>query len=78
MKVMQEQQVVPLLELLDRCYDAVAKTFTGSREGVVVVDVDEYLLARDLLLQFYRRYDEEVFRVCFDERLSNRPLCGGV
>jgi hypothetical protein len=76
MKVMQEQQVA-LLALLSQLRESVEETFTGSREGLTVVDVDRYISTRDLLLQFYRSYDAEVYRVCFEERLSNRPCNGG-
>jgi hypothetical protein len=53
---------------------SIERTFIGSREGDPTVDVNEYLRTRDLLLRLFRTYDAEVYRVCFEVRLSNRTL----
>jgi hypothetical protein len=53
------------------------RVFQDTREGVETIDVDAYLRTRDLLSLFYRSLDAEVFRVCFDERLSSRSVPGG-
>jgi hypothetical protein len=53
---------------------SIERTFIGSREGNPTVDVNEYLRTRDLLLRLFRTYDAEVYRVCFEVRLSNRTL----
>lgn len=66
-----------LLALADNLRMALLRSFTGSREGLTVVDVNEYFSARDLILALYRRLDAEVYRVCFSERLSNRSCDGG-
>jgi hypothetical protein len=66
-----------LKDLTDQLPLAIARTFKGSREGFQTVDVDEYLKTRDLLLILFRVYDAEVYRVCFEERLSNRSCYGG-
>jgi len=66
-----------LLDMMGDLSRAIDGTFTRSREGLEVVDVDGFLLARDLILQLARTLDAEVHRVCFEERLSNRSCCGG-
>jgi hypothetical protein len=42
-----------------------------------VIDVNEYMITRDLILQLSKTLDAEVHRVCFEERLSNRSCYGG-
>jgi hypothetical protein len=66
-----------LLDLLADLSRAVNRVFTDSREGLEVIDVDEYMITRDLILRLSRTLDAEVHRVCFEERLSNRSCCGG-
>jgi hypothetical protein len=77
---MEEKQLFDqrraLLDIADNIPSAVKRSFTGSREGFEVVDVNEYLNARDLILLLFRTLDSEVHRVCFEERLSNRSWDG--
>jgi hypothetical protein len=73
----KSQQHSALFELMVRLDCALKGTFTGSREGFVVVNIDEYYNSRDLLLQLFNKLNAEVHRVCFEERLSNRSLLPG-
>jgi hypothetical protein len=66
-----------LLALVDELRDHIKGTFMGSREGFDVVDVDRYFSARTVLENIVQTYDAEVFRACFEERLSNRSVSVG-
>jgi len=66
-----------LLDLMANLSCAVDRVFTNSREGLEVIDVNEYMITRDLILQLSKTLDAEVHRVCFEERLSNRSCYGG-
>lgn len=72
-----KQGQVKLSNLVTALEFALIGTFRGSREGFPVVDVDGYFKARHLLEQLAHDFDAEVFRVCFEERLSNRSLPRG-
>jgi len=66
-----------LLDLADSIPLGLSRIFTGSREGLEVVNIDEYNRTRDLIVQLHRVLNAEVHRVCFEERLSNRSCYGG-
>jgi hypothetical protein len=69
----EQEEIVDFDNQLDNVRKAIKRSFLGSREGLQTVDIDEYLRTRDLLVQLFRSYNAEVHRVCFCERLSNRP-----
>jgi hypothetical protein len=72
MSELHEQKRLEISRLLSNLDLSISSSFKGSREGLLTIDVDKYLHTRDLLLQLVRSYDAEVYRVCFEERLSNR------